>query len=209
MNGMDDNEDETNFSDDGLDALPVNALVELEQNAIQSTQQPAKHFARVSNRYGGRTPSVLPKNAEPGCAELDSDHFGAEAFDDTDLATPVEETDDLIPARPRGEMTQRNSWQQARYGQCQQQGAFKPLQVPNRQPIGQNVCLTDNSFMRQRGDTEMQESGPLGEQAQPRVRAPSLDQELALRAQVANRPSVCTRPIRQIEMRGFSPQTTN
>lgn len=192
MNGMDDNEDETNFSDDGLDALPINALAELEQNAIRATQQPAKHyaqydhFAQASDRYDGRTRDALPQKEEPEYAEFDTEHFDAGAFDDAGVATPVEEAEDLIPARTRGEMTQREGWRQARYSQHQQQGAFKQPHKPVQQHLGQHVRLMDSSSIGQGGDVEMQDSIPLGEQTELRVRALNSDQEQALRAQIAN-----------------------
>jgi hypothetical protein len=192
MNGMDANEDETIFSDDGLDALPDNALAELEQQAIQSTQQPPKyypqydHFAQASNLYDSRNSNALPQNEEVADEEFDTEHFDAGLFDDAGVATPVEEAEDLIPARPPGQMTQREGWRQPRYGQRQNQGALAQPQKPVQQQLGDRVRLTDNSSMGQRADIEMQDSVSLGEQPDLRVHPPNSDQELALRAQIAN-----------------------
>src|SRR6266849_1457541 len=59
MNGMDDNGDEHNFSDDDFDSLPINALDELEQNAIRSTQPPQPQ----NNSHTAAKPQSLPGNA--------------------------------------------------------------------------------------------------------------------------------------------------
>src|SRR5437588_7392492 len=123
MNGMDDNEDETTFSDDGLDALPVNALLELEQNAIRSTQPDP--FAQASNRYGNPVQRALPERIQPDYEDSDSEHFGAGLFDDAGAATPVEEAHELIQPRPPEEITQRQNWRQERFGQRKYQNTFK------------------------------------------------------------------------------------
>jgi hypothetical protein len=193
MNGMDDNEDETNFSDDDLDALPANALVELEQNAIQSTQQYAKDypqhdpFTQASNRYDGRIGNALaPQKLQPGYEEFDTEHFDAGLFDDAGIATPVEEAEEFTPSRPPGEMIQRESWRQARHGQRPHHGAFKQAQKPVRQHYVQQAGPRDSGYVDQGRDIEMQDSVLLYEQ--PRGGTPPLssNQELAFRAQIAD-----------------------
>src|SRR5271154_2755542 len=109
MGGFDDGDDKSNFSDDGLDALPVNAFLALEQNAIQSTQPPAPHpvlHPRPANKTEEqyprpRVPKALhgPRAAQPNYADSDSEQFDTGLFDDNDVATPVEEKEALVAAR--------------------------------------------------------------------------------------------------------------
>ena len=193
MNGMDDNEDETNFSDDDLDALPDHALVELEQNAFQSTQQPARHyaqsdrFAQASNRYDGPTQKVLvQQRIQPGYQDFDGEHFDTGLFDDAGTATPVQEVEELIQPRPPGEMTQRENWRRERFGQRENSDAFKQPQRAVRQQHARHVGLSYIGYMDQGRDVEMQDSTQIDEQVQTGAPVLSSDQEFAFRAQIAD-----------------------
>ena len=194
MSGMDDNEDETNFSDDDLDALPDNALIELEQNAIQSTQHPAKHysqqdrFVQSSTHYiGPLQRDLVPQRIQPGYADFDSEHFDARLFDDAGVATPVEEAEEIIQPRPPGEWTQREDWRQDRFGQRQHQDASKrSLRVTqHQQQHAHHAAHRDNGYVDRGHDVESKDPIHLGEQ--PQVSTPTLgsDQESSFRAQIA------------------------
>lgn len=192
MSGMDDNADETDFSDDDLDALSNAALLELEQKAIQFTQQPAKHypqhdqFQQASNRSDSRFPNALVRQkAQPGYEEFESEHFDAGLFDDAGIATPAEEVEQFIPSRPPGEMTHREIWREARHDQRQHQGASKQPQNPVQQHV-QRTSLGDSGYVEQARDVEMQDSRPLDEQPQIGAAAVSSDRELEMRAQIAD-----------------------
>lgn len=191
MSGMDDNEDDTNFSDDSLDALPAIALVELEQKAIQSTQQPAKnnplhhHLTDTSNGYADRVPDALPQQLLPDY-ECDVEHFHLRPFDDGGVATPVEEMKELIASGPPGEMTQRSNWRQARYGQRQNQGAFKQHQKPIAKQPDQLVHRGGHGYVGHGPDIEVQGSGRLDQQAHSGTAPTSSGQEQAFRAQIAD-----------------------
>ena len=192
MNGMDDNADETNFSDDSLDALPDDALVELEQNAIRSTQQPPRqypqpdHFAQALNRYDSPAQRVLPQRIQPDYEDFDSEHFDAGLFDDAGVATPVEETDEFIHPRPPGETTQRENWRQERFGQHKHQDTFKQPHRAIQQQHARHVVLRDSGDMDQEHDVEMQDSVQPDEQPQLSARALTSEQEVAFRAQIAD-----------------------
>jgi hypothetical protein len=192
MNGMDDNADETNFSDDSLDALPDNALVELEQNAIRSTQQPPRHypqpnhFAQASNRYDSPAQRVLPQRIQPDYEDFDSEHFDAGLFYDAGVATPVEEADEFIHPRPPGETTQRENWRQEPFGRRKHQDTFKQPHRAIQQQHARHVVLTDSGGMDQEHDVEMQDSVQPGEQPQLSAQALTSEQEIAFRAQIAD-----------------------
>lgn len=192
MNGMDDNADETNFSDDSLDALPDNALVELEQNAIRSTQQPPRqypqsdHLAQASNHYNSPVQRVLPQRIQPDYEDFDSEHFDAGLFDDAGVATPVEEADESIQPRPLGETTQRENWRQEQFGGRKHQDTFKQPHRAIQQQHARHVALRDSGDMDQEHDVEMQDSVQPDEQPQLSARTQTLEQEVAFRAQIAD-----------------------
>jgi hypothetical protein len=192
MNGMDDNADETNFSDDSLDALPDNALIELEQNAIKSTHQPSRHypqpdhFAQASNRYNSPVQRALPQRIQPDYEDFDSEHFDAGLFDDAGVATPVEEADEFIQPRPQGGMTERGNWRQERFGQRKHQDTFKQPHRAVQQQHARHVVLRDSGDMDQEYDVEMQDSVQPDEQPQLSARALTSEQEMAFRAQIAD-----------------------
>ena len=195
MSGMDDNEDETNFSDDGLDALPGNALVELEQSAIQSTQHPAKHysqqdhFAQSSPHYNGPLQrDLVPQRIQPGYADFDNEHFDAGLFDDAGVATPVEEAEDIIQSRPPGEWTQREDWRQERFGQRQQQDASKrPLRaLEHQQQRARHAGHRDDDYVDRGHDVESKDPIYPGEQPQVSTATLSSEQVSAFRAQIAD-----------------------
>ena len=192
MSGMDDNADETNFSDDALDALPDNALLELEQNAIQSTQHPAKHypqqdrFAQPSTRYNGPLQRDLaPQRIQPAYTDFDSEHFDTALFDDAGIATPIEEAEEFIQPRPPGEMTQREIWRQERFGHRQDQDTSKLPFGAVRQQHSRHVGLSHSGCMDQVHDVEMKDSSLPGEQIQVGAQVLTSDADSAFQAQIA------------------------
>lgn len=151
MNGMEDTEDEHNFSDDGFNALPDTALRELEHNAILSTQQAQPQSTKPLHNHTVRPQTTRIANpdsrpilqAPPNAArsnplnesvlqnEFDDDSF--EWIGDEGIATPVEEVQSFIPQRkPPGEMTQREQWRNQRFGHPSKaaQASVQPIQRP-------------------------------------------------------------------------------
>lgn len=145
MNGMDDTEDEHNFSDDGLDALNDTTLQELEHNAILSTQQARAVPLKQPQEYqrpGGisngpivqvpdRGPVPKLRNDSTLQDEFDDDSF--EWIGDDRVPTPVEEVQTFIPQRnPPSDMTQREQWRAQRFGRpaMQAQNPAQPVQRP-------------------------------------------------------------------------------
>jgi signal transduction histidine kinase len=192
MNGMDDNAHDTNFSDDSLDALPDNALVELEQNAIRSTQQPPRHYpqsdhlAQASNRYDSPMQRVLPRRIQPDYEDFDSEHFDAGLFDDAGVATPVEKADEFIQPRSLGRMRQRENWRQERFGRRNHQDTFEQPHRAIQQQQAHQVVLSDSGDMDQEHDVEMQDSVQPDERPQLSTQALTSEQEMAFRAQIAD-----------------------
>ena len=133
MNGMDDDEDETDlFDDDDFDNLSEAALRELEHNAILSTQTQAEKAALTPQPL--QTRPTIPQQsriaalqAQPNVRPLapnaayqrylneDDDSF--ELVGDDGVATPVEEHNPFpLPRIRPSETAQREHFRQQRYG---------------------------------------------------------------------------------------------
>jgi hypothetical protein len=136
MNGINDDVDEHNFSDDDFEDLADDALVQLEHNAILSTQQ-AKQPGALSRQPAfvqqSRHPVIQYSNVLPHLQNALDETFDNESFDtigEERVATPVDEAAVLVsrPQKPPGESTQREQWRQNRFGKSLPQ--YRP-QVPN------------------------------------------------------------------------------
>lgn len=137
MNGMDDNDDEHNFSDDDdFGSLPDDALQELEHNAVLSTQQPQKpaseHGQKPALPQYMQRANVLPHLQQALNESYDPDSF--ETLGEDRVPTPVEEVRSFIPEqrKPPGESTQREQWRVNRFGKPNPNPHFRP-QVPPKQ----------------------------------------------------------------------------
>jgi hypothetical protein len=134
MNGMDDNEDETDlFEDDEFDNLSETALQELEHNAILSTQAQIQRSVPKPQPVQQQPPAIAPQSriiaaqANPNPRLLvtnpafqrylneEDDSF--ELIGEEGVPTPVEEYAPLHRSRP-GEISQRELFRQQRYGQA-------------------------------------------------------------------------------------------
>jgi hypothetical protein len=136
MNGMDDDDDEHNFSDDDFEDLADDALDQLEHSAILSTQQ-APQAGAVSRPQPlaelNRPPVNQFSNVLPHLQNALDETVDQESFDtvgEERVATPVDEAAIFIPRpqRPPGESTQREQWRQNRFGKPLPQ--YRP-QIPN------------------------------------------------------------------------------
>lgn len=140
MNGMDDNEDETDlFDDDEFDNLSETALQELEHNAILSTQAqvqkaapqprplPKSAAAQSHSRIAAvqAQPNVRLLSANPAFQRyLTEEDDSFELIGEEGVATPVEEDDSFSIRQPQpGEVAQREQFRQQRYGQAYNGGA--------------------------------------------------------------------------------------
>ena len=162
MNGMDDNEDEHNFSDDGFDALEDTALRELEHNAILSTQQaraeskpdqtvhiqprPVRAVPSLNRpilQAQANLPRPILRDENTLRDEYDDDSF--EWIGDDRVPTPVEEEQSFIPQQnPPGEMTQREQWRNQRFGR---QVPVQPVQPVRRPPYNpQSLPQTTGAY---------------------------------------------------------------
>ncbi|KKY21454.1 putative dna repair protein rad26 [Phaeomoniella chlamydospora] len=136
MSGVKDIGDDDNFSDDGFEALPDNALYELEQNAILSTQQvqqlQKQSIARPNTLSKGerpfdRTVSTTNYNADPTRSINGRAHsVGVPAhfrnssedqfLDDSNLPTPTEEKVSFLPQSHHDEVAGREHFRMQRFG---------------------------------------------------------------------------------------------
>lgn len=132
MNGMDDNEDETDlFDDDEFDNLSETALQELEHHAILSTQraEASKKAPPPLQRPTAVPPSRIAANAHSLARPLIANHAFQQYLNAEDesfelvgeegVPTPVEEYDSFPLRRPLpSEASQREQFRQERYGQA-------------------------------------------------------------------------------------------
>lgn len=138
MNGMDDNDDDDNFSDGAFDELAPNTLLELEQNALQATQKPhgvdESHDHHVHPLRRQTLPQFRPHVIQQESANGEHSHqaqnlhdpeyvedaYDQDVWDDgANIATPKEEKDSLIPPKePYSEAVQREQWRINRFGQA-------------------------------------------------------------------------------------------
>ena len=205
MNGMDDNGDEHNFSDDGFDDLNANTLLQLEQNAISFTQPAQSQAARTKPiqrplpksrpPQPARRPLVRaqPNARPPSPVQAKEENTFGDAFDDDSfewigddrVPTPVEEEQPIFPQQQRlpSEMTQREQWRQERFG--------RPL-PPYRPPLPQTKRLPSSQVQRQSSrmantlhdGTQQQDRAVFDlSQAVPNGQKPS-EQEEALRLRI-------------------------
>lgn len=144
MNGMDDNEDEHNFSDDDdFGNLADDALQELEHNAILSTQQPQQAAPVQRQASNTSRQSIVPLNASranilPHLQDALNESFDHDSFEtlgEERVPTPVEEARSFIPQqhRPPGEVSQKEQWRVNRFGKPNPNPQYRP-QKPPRQP---------------------------------------------------------------------------
>ena len=129
------------YSDDDLDALPSDTFLQLQQDAIRSTQQPegenqhklptltrSPHAARENVEAGFIL--VSPSNARhtyqhhghpkvetpsSDYGDFDDELLDGEIFDAGEQPTVVPARDGNFMAEPIGELTQREQWRQQRY----------------------------------------------------------------------------------------------
>ena len=141
---MDDNEEDGVYSDDDLDALPENALSELEFKAVQSTQQknqfitrgqhqqdhqslpflpkPPQQILPVQPRYDGRKAQQYaqsvdyPQQPSSDYGNLDDTDIGADLLDAGDFTNLADESQRGLVNRSVGDPTQRDHWRQHGYG---------------------------------------------------------------------------------------------
>ena len=154
MNGMDDDEDETDlFDDDEFDNLSETALQELEHNAILSTQAQAQAQAQkavpqaqpLHESYPAIPQSRIAAiqaqpNVRPLIANAAFQRYLTEEDDSFDLVgdegvpTPVEEYSSFpLPRAQPSEVAQREQFRQQRYGQTSNGGGYLPANQQNYQ----------------------------------------------------------------------------
>ena len=134
MNGMADVDEEDGYSDDDLDALPVDALQKLQQDAYTSTQQTnaigsnvsywtgretrsgiVKSLGAASNRQNYAYTGNIPLRPSSDYGDLDDEMLDGEILNVADQPTVITRNDGSVVARPAGEATQREQWRQQRY----------------------------------------------------------------------------------------------
>ncbi len=176
---MDDKEEDGVYSDDDLDALPENALSELESKAVQSTQQniqlmtnghyqhdqqslpslpkPPEQTFPEQPRYDGRKAQQYaqsvdyPQQPSSDYGNLDDTDIGADLLDAGDFTNLADESQRGLVDRGFGGPTQREDWTQHQYGAA-----------PGRQPAGLGIQPTrrpgvigEETWRRTDADEEM------------------------------------------------------
>lgn len=146
---MDGTEEDEGYSDNDLDALPIHAFQELQQDAIRSTQQPPapQHFQLPSVRQpvaingglGGFDRLSLDQYGT-GTQQLPSSDYGD--FDDEMLDGEIFDTaaeqpslleDHVNAHQPAGKNTQKKAWRHQGYADSPPKTARHPQQQPANQ----------------------------------------------------------------------------
>jgi hypothetical protein len=129
---------ENNFSDDDLDDLPIDALAELEHNAIQFTQ--------AANTQARPKPAPAPAPSSDY-----GDDFDDEDLDDAVVIDESRNTPAIVTAFSRnnpGPPTEREQFRQQRYGNnnglANPQRPDIPLYQKNRAPLSSNTASCNN-----------------------------------------------------------------
>lgn len=153
------------YSDDDLDALPIDTFHELQENAIRSTQhidsnerpilplnpeQILPRSARLRNDFpytavndnGSYNPHVQnhPQQASSDYGDFDSEMLDGEIFNAAEEHVVITGREGGLVGRPIGESTQREQWRQHRFGPPQ------PLLYEGNQqrPILQETSMRDS-----------------------------------------------------------------
>ena len=132
------------YSDDGLDALPVNTFHELQEDAFRSTQQPvetlqpplpnlprpapaelAGGFGRLSVGPDAAAYRKAPQEPSSDYGDFDDEMLDGEIFDGAEQPALSTTYDRTRSAAPVGESTQREQWRQDRYGTPRQNPAYQ------------------------------------------------------------------------------------
>ena len=154
---MDEVQEDDDYSDDDLDALPADAFHELQENAIRSTQQPntrrngspptsawipTKSTANLTGAFGGlpfggvtSRPGHVPAHPEPPSSDygdFDDEMLDGEIYDAAEEPALPISRNNTISAGVAGDGTQREGWRQQRYGAPPQFRGYKGQQPPRR-----------------------------------------------------------------------------
>ena len=137
------------YSDDDLDALPVNAFQELQEDAFRSTQQPrgdvlqnissiqrpapaemCGSFDRLSVGLDAAAHLQRPQEPSSDYGDFDDEMLDGEIFDGAEQFAANARTGSAFPL---GERTQREQWRQQRYGLPPQATPYEAKQHVPRQ----------------------------------------------------------------------------
>lgn len=132
MNGMADTDEDDGFSDDDLDALPSDAFLELQQDALRSTQQPTSHtegsihrpgvhgltsgLEHVNIRRQNTTDHEYPVQPSSDYGDLDEEMLDGEILDAGSQPAITGQQGNALAPRIVSENTAREQWRQQRYG---------------------------------------------------------------------------------------------
>ena len=121
-------EDGDDYSDDDLDALPVDTFHELQQNAIQSTQQPKSYGANAHPGAGkfaklgisADEPNNFntwnhPQQLSSDYGDFDDEMLDGEIFDTAEEPGPVAGVQRAIMSNPNEESMQSEGFRQSRF----------------------------------------------------------------------------------------------
>lgn len=168
------------YSDDDLDALPVDTFHELQQNAIQSTQQPKSYEWRP------RPGAVLPRMPVPAArlvgvenltisdnasndshtwnnphqlssdyGDFDDEMLDGEIFDAADEPGPVAGLKRVILSNPHGEGTQSEGFRQSRFVATSQLRGYETNQYTLRSRPALNMLQTNEGLFNDREEPNL------------------------------------------------------
>lgn len=177
-------EDEGGYSDDDLDALPIDTFQELQQNALRSTQLPTDYEEQtVSPRAadvatvpsglrldaGGHTLQNAPSNIHPqqpssDYGDFDDEMLDGEIFDAAEESAPIRGPEGIVVSRPYRESTQRQQWRQQPFGAPPQLHNYEVNQGWSKDQVTSSLQLEQ---VVQRGDDQNREQDGAAHQGAP------------------------------------------
>ncbi|SLM39718.1 Protein of unknown function DUF3636 [Lasallia pustulata] len=129
---MADTDEDDGYSDDDLDALAPDAFLELQQDALRSTQRPNSHtqgsihrpgvlgltegFGHVSIRQQNATGHEYPVHPSSDYGDLDEEMLDGEILDAGTQRAITGQRGNALAPRLVSENKQREQWRQQRYG---------------------------------------------------------------------------------------------
>ena len=182
-------DDEGGYSDDDLDALPVDTFHELQQNALRSTQLPNIYEEktvppgtanvppvpigpRLDYRHqaaGGHAPRNAPSNLHPqqpssDYGDFDDEMLDGEIFDAAEESAPIRGPERTVVGRPYREITHGEQRRQQQFGAPPQLHNYEVNQAWSKGQVTSSLQLEQ---VAQRGDYQHQEQDVAAHQGAP------------------------------------------
>lgn len=179
---MQEADDEDEYSDNDLDALPSDTLYELQQDAIRSTQKVDRHerpklpvmtrqprpppahlnasLANLGNAFHNTNAQSNSHQPSSDYGDFDDEMLDGEIFDAADEPLIAAGHKNNVAGRPVGEGTQREQWRQQRYGalpEPQLYGRDQKLDLGGKLPVSRKLAAVPKKSSNNRDPQTLRE----------------------------------------------------